>query len=41
MSEIEKYLEIVRNGEPKHEIKNDDKLEFYSLYKQFTVGNVF
>ena len=40
MSELDKYVDLVRNGKTTKDITNDDRLEFYSLYKQFTVGNV-
>ncbi len=40
MSELDKYVDLVRNGKTEKTITNDDKLDFYSLYKQFSVGNV-
>ena len=40
MTELEKYINLVRNGKNIRNVTSDDKLEFYALYKQFTIGNI-
>ena len=40
MTEFEKYTELVKNGEPIKTVSDDEKLEFYGLYKQSIIGNV-
>ena len=39
-SEFQKASEIVKKADPIKDVNNDNKLEFYSLFKQANTGNI-